>query len=512
MMVEDKELIRQYAAERSESAFAELVRRHLGMVYGAALRQVNGDAHLAQDLAQTVFTRLAAKAATLQGATSIAGWLYTNTRFAAVKAVRSEARRRAREQEVVAMNEINAKEAGGWNELRPMIDEALGELGEADREAIVLRYFESYEFALVGSALGVSENAARMRVDRALEKLRAVLRKRGVATTGAALAGALAESSATAVPAQLAAGITSAALAQTAAMSAVSAPSILKMIAMKKISLAAVGALAFSAATVLVVRNLSNSNPQTVTASPAKAARATPAQLGGPASSTFTAGDPDLLKKIVQRHDEQARARQAQDATNDRARWDKEVADFDDSMQDEPGVKKFSAKMEATLAPGYALVATGWRTPEGKNNLIFVTPTVFPGGANPDQVLIASRLVEVPDGVLDQMGLSRFKVLAGVNPPTTAFPSEQANAMFYSITNAIGSDSVYAPRVMERLGQEASILIGSEAVIAGKKQQLGLKINLFPNTSADGRSLEIDMLVRYTVATAPEDAPPTGQQ
>jgi DNA-directed RNA polymerase specialized sigma24 family protein len=99
MMVEDKELIRQYAAERSESAFAELVRRHLGMVYGAALRQVNGDAHLAQDLAQTVFTRLAAKAGTLQDATSIAGWLYTNTRFAAVKAVRAEARRRAREQE-----------------------------------------------------------------------------------------------------------------------------------------------------------------------------------------------------------------------------------------------------------------------------------------------------------------------------------------------------------------------------------------------------------------------------
>ena len=82
-MVEDRELIRQYAAERSESAFAELVRRHLGMVYGAALRQVNGDAHLAQIFAQTVFARLAAKTATLQGATSIAGWLYTNTQFAA---------------------------------------------------------------------------------------------------------------------------------------------------------------------------------------------------------------------------------------------------------------------------------------------------------------------------------------------------------------------------------------------------------------------------------------------
>ena len=124
---------------------------------------------------------------------------------------------------------------------------------------------------------------------------------------------------------------------------------------MKKISLATIGALAFSAATVLVVRNLPNSNPQMVTASPANTTRAAPAQLGGPASSTVTAGDPDLFKKIVQRHDEQARARQAPDAAPDRARWDKEVADFDDSMQDEPGVKKFSVKREATLAPGSRL-------------------------------------------------------------------------------------------------------------------------------------------------------------
>jgi RNA polymerase sigma factor (sigma-70 family) len=216
-MVEDKELIRQYAAERSETAFAELTRRHLNMVYGAALRGVNGDTHLAQDVAQTVFTRLAAKAATLQGATSIAGWLYTCTRFAAGKAVRAEARRRTREQTAVSMNEMNSNANAGWNELRPIMDDALSELGEADREAIVLRYFECHEFSRVGAALGVSENAARMRVDRALEKLRAVLQERGVSTTGAALAAALAESSATAAPAYLAAGIIRAALTEAGA-------------------------------------------------------------------------------------------------------------------------------------------------------------------------------------------------------------------------------------------------------------------------------------------------------
>ena len=237
-MIGDEHLLRQYAAERTEAAFAEIVRRHLKMVYGAALRQGNGDTHLAEDVAQSVFADLARKAAKLQHNGSIAGWLYTSTRFAAANAVRAEARRRMREQAAVSMNEINAMNSNadaGSNELRPMINEALNELSETDREAIVLRYFESYEFSLVGAALGVSENAARMRVDRALEKLRAVMQKRGLATTGAALAGALAESSAATVPAQLAAGITSAALAQAAATSAGSTTSILKLIAMKKL-------------------------------------------------------------------------------------------------------------------------------------------------------------------------------------------------------------------------------------------------------------------------------------
>ena len=134
-MVEDKQLIRQYAAERSEPAFAELVRRHIKMVYAAALRQVNGDTHLAEDVAQTVFADFARKAKTLQHSGSVAGWLFVSTRFAAANAVRAEARRRSREKEAVAMNEIVPNENAGWSELRPMIDEALGELGETDREA-----------------------------------------------------------------------------------------------------------------------------------------------------------------------------------------------------------------------------------------------------------------------------------------------------------------------------------------------------------------------------------------
>src|SRR4051812_17547708 len=101
----DAELLRRYAAEKSEAAFAELVTRHLDLVYSAALRQVTGDAHAAQDIAQVVFATLARKAATLTAHPVLEGWLYTTTHLAAAKFRRTEARRRERELEAHRMNE-----------------------------------------------------------------------------------------------------------------------------------------------------------------------------------------------------------------------------------------------------------------------------------------------------------------------------------------------------------------------------------------------------------------------
>jgi RNA polymerase sigma factor (sigma-70 family) len=511
-MIGDSQLIRQYAAERSEAAFAELVRRHLKMVYAAALRQVNGDTHLAEDVAQSVFADLARKAGRLQHEGSIAGWLYTSTRFAAANAVRAEARRRAREQAAFSMNEMNSNANAGWNELRSMIDEALNHLGATDREAIVLRFFEAYEFSLVGAALGVSENAARMRVERALDKLRAVLQKRGLATTGAALAGALAGSPAAAVPAQLAAGITSAALAQAAAASAGSAPSILKLIAMNKLSIAAAGVFALSVASVLVVRILPKSNPQTgAAARPAMAAQAAPVHLAAAAAPAATTGDPNILNKIVQRHDEQARARGGQETDEVRAAWDKMQANFEDSMKEDPGVNKFGAKIMATFSPGQTLVMTGWGDTGGRNYMVFVTPQLAPViegvGAIPDQVLITSRFIEVPDDVLDSLGFATFKTQPnGANQPVEFLPAERADAMFRSITNTAGYDSM-SPKVLARLGVQASITIGNEAGVAGNPQYLALQMGFLPSRSPDGTSLDVGLVVRYIVGTAAEDAP-----
>src|SRR5436190_6281619 len=156
-MNSDCDLLRRYAETNSEESFAELVRRHLDLVYSAALRQVNGDAHLAEDVTQTVFTDLARKAESLSRRSVLTGWLYTSAHFAAAKAVRTECGQRAREQEALTMRELDDPTPDlDWSRLRPVLDEALHELKEADREAILLRYFEKRQLAEIGARLGVS--------------------------------------------------------------------------------------------------------------------------------------------------------------------------------------------------------------------------------------------------------------------------------------------------------------------------------------------------------------------
>lgn len=220
-MTDDVELLRRYAEEKSEAAFAELVHRHLDLVYSAAWRRLGGDAHGAVDVAQRVFTALARQAATLARHTQLPGWLYTTTRNVAVAHLRGEARRQRHEQEAHAMQELNSGPAAEWERLRPLLDGAMDELGGRDREAVLLRFFARQPFAEIGRALNLSEDAARMRVERALEKLRLLLARRGVTSTLAALTLVLANQASAAAPAGLAGAVTGTALASVAAAPAV---------------------------------------------------------------------------------------------------------------------------------------------------------------------------------------------------------------------------------------------------------------------------------------------------
>ncbi|MES2697966.1 MAG: sigma-70 family RNA polymerase sigma factor [Verrucomicrobiota bacterium] len=251
-MIDDTELLRRYALEGDEAAFAELVERYAGLVYGAALRQLDGAAHRAEDVTQSVFADLARKARTLTGRGDLTGWLYTSAHFAAAKLKRSEQRRQAREQGAQLMHEIEADaagEKGAWDQVRPVLDEVLLALPERDREALLLRFFHGRRLAEVGRALQVSEDAARMRVERALEKLRTGLARRGVTSTAAALGLTLGAHASTAAPVGLAASVASGVIAAGAGVTAVG-PLLAAIQFMNATKIAVGGAAAMAALTI----------------------------------------------------------------------------------------------------------------------------------------------------------------------------------------------------------------------------------------------------------------------
>jgi RNA polymerase sigma factor (sigma-70 family) len=238
-MTEDAELLRRYAQEGSEEAFTELVRRHINLVYAGALRRVHGDAHLAEDVTQNVFTALARTAPKLVRHPVLAGWLHKTTRFAAAQTVRTERRRLTREQEANIMNEATMPDTRGradWMRLRPLIDEVLDELDASDRDAVLLRFFEGRSFAEVGERLHLAENTARMRVDRALDKMNALLARRGVTSTVAALGLALTSQVGVTAPAGLAATVSATAIAAT-----VTGLSLLTLMSTAKFTIGAIG-------------------------------------------------------------------------------------------------------------------------------------------------------------------------------------------------------------------------------------------------------------------------------
>jgi RNA polymerase sigma factor (sigma-70 family) len=211
----DQELLQAYAREQSEAAFAELVHRHVHLVYSAALRLVV-DPHLAEDATQGTFIALAQNARKLAGRAVLSSWLHLTVRNIAAKLVRTEMRRRAREQEAVAMELESTQTEALWHQVAPHLDEAIGFLSDKERDALMLRFFEQKSAREMAQALGVSEEAAQRRVSRAVERLRGVLAKRGVAAGASGLVLVLSAKAVQAAPAELAGAILGALAAGTA--------------------------------------------------------------------------------------------------------------------------------------------------------------------------------------------------------------------------------------------------------------------------------------------------------
>lgn len=255
-MTECQQLLADYAKNGSETAFRELVTRYIDLVFSTALRLVDGDAHRAQDTVQTVFIDLARQAPKLSPDTMLGGWLHRDTCFVAAKVMRGERRRQLRERQAAEMNALNQSDAG-FAHFAPVLDEAINRLGEEDRKAILLRFYERYDLRSVGEALGSSENAAQKRVSRALEQLHDILARQGVTLSAAALATGLAAEAVTAAPAGLAASIATTAVASAAVAGGI-ATTFVKTMALTELKIGVIGALvAAGVATPLLIQRQS---------------------------------------------------------------------------------------------------------------------------------------------------------------------------------------------------------------------------------------------------------------
>lgn len=249
-MTDDAQLLRQFAEQNSQSAFAELVRRHVGWIYQASLRRTGERHDLAQDAVQQVFLALARHASALTRHQSLAGWLFTTTRYAASHVLRAESRRRRYESAAGGMNEPEPVPAADpWAELRPLLIDALDRLPERDREVLLQRFFEEMSLPDMAARLGIGEEGARKRVERALDKLRAGFSRRGISSTAAAL-GALLGAHASAAPAAVQALAANAPWSTAAAQPAL-ALGLFHLMNTTKAGLVAAGLLGIAAVTSL---------------------------------------------------------------------------------------------------------------------------------------------------------------------------------------------------------------------------------------------------------------------
>ncbi len=272
--MDDRELLTRYISTSSQDAFAELVHRNADLVYSSALRQLNGDEHLAQDVTQAVFFLLARKAKTVRR--TVPGFLLWTTHFACRDARKLAIRRAYHERRAGAMRlDAQTEETPDWETYAPALDAALMRLPGKDRDAVALRYFRGMNLKDVGQTLGISEEAARKRVSRATDRLRALIRESTTVPAAPILAQQLALHATQPAPSGVVASIASGTI-QSGTLPAAIASKAAAAIALAKLKFAAILLLIFTLAAaagggvfVLVQMNsAATSSPASSSASP----------------------------------------------------------------------------------------------------------------------------------------------------------------------------------------------------------------------------------------------------
>jgi RNA polymerase sigma factor (sigma-70 family) len=435
--VDSQGLLTAYVRENSEAAFRELVDRYIDLVFSTALRLTDGDVAFAEDVAQTVFIDLAQKARGLACEVMLGGWLHRRTCHVAATLLRSERRRRTREREAAEMNTQQDNTQTNLARVTPILDEAINQLNREERAAIILRFFEQRDFRAVGEALHSSEDAARMRVNRALDKLHSHLSRGGVTLAAGALATGLAAEAAKAAPGGLAAKVAGTALAAATLGGGVSS-AFFKALTLTKLKAGAVAVLAVAGiATLLVGQHLSQTHAAHTRLrqqndqlrEQLRRAQELAPQQGRP---QMDAGDAERQRQapaeLLRLRGEVTRLRQQLQAA---AAGSNLPAPADSEPVAAPNlVSNFTplqASIRAQLTAGQTLAVGGWPGRSEARLLVLVVPRIT--GDNADQVAIDFHGVEVPETTLAQFGLAGVRTEGASSTASTVLPAGQFEAM-----------------------------------------------------------------------------------
>jgi RNA polymerase sigma factor (sigma-70 family) len=505
-MTDSQHLLAEYRQNGSDAAFRELVTRYVDLVYSTALRLVEGDTHRAEDVTQTVFLDLSRKARTLPEGVQLGGWLHRDTCLVAGHTLRGERRRQSRERQAVEMNALQNHSEAGFSQVAPLLDDAINELGEADRTAILLRFFEQQDFRAVGQALGSNEDAARMRVTRALEKLEEFLKRRGVTTSAASLGVVLTANAVQAAPVGLALTISTAVALAGSTLTTAATVTAFKTIAMTtlhKCLLAATFAVVAGVG-IYEARQASrlreeNQSLQRLQAEQLVRERDEEAKLAGvrEENERLNRNTADLLKLRAEVARLRGELKSAEQLAKNKLDAEGARPVAEQVSTNSPPVETYSATARAVVPWDQALISGGWKTPSGKVVYVLAVPTRTEDAS---VVKIESQVMEVSVEAATTLGLDQSNTGDKETKFSAVLTTELCDAIVKAANDTNAVAIISSPRLTVFTGRQAQIRsVDNKETRAGEKYSVGPTLTFMPTISADGQSVDLEMIanVKY---------------
>ena len=466
MVNEDLQLLREYAAEGSETAFSDLVTRYATLVHATALRRLHGRADLAADVSQQVFVDLARKASRIPPGTVLGGWLHRHTGYVASTMLRTKARRSDRELRAHHLTEATHSGTSLLEQLGSELDTALDELSEADRDALVLRYLKHMDLKHVGAILDVSEDAAQKRVSRATEKLRLIFSRRGHTVSIVVLGILLTEAGVGTAPHALAAGISTAVAAAGATHAPVAAVS-LSTFFMKTSNVVLLAVLAIVVATPVIwqrraIERLSEENRALSVEARRLQQERDKLSYSNERLRDGTETARASRAELMRLRGELARTRaELAEAKHTAAVGIKGAAVSSGAEPADPQpVDGFKAALRATIPAGGTLLTGGWSTSPGHRAILLVKPSVEGRDPAQEQVLVDSRIYEGSEELLTRLGYSGF-FLTGSELRHATLTAEETTELMKSLEVDGELTTAATPRVITGGGTSATIAFGN---------------------------------------------------